>query len=60
MLDPAYAGLFGAFTAWVLGGRGVYPFSADKLAPDAGGGLTANRLDASGFQSRLDKRARGS
>ncbi len=39
VLDPAYDGLFEEPTAWVLGGRGVYPFRGAKLAPDGPGGL---------------------
>ena len=34
VLDVAYDGMFSPLTAWVLGGRGVYPFSGRKLLPD--------------------------
>lgn len=37
ILDEAYDGVFrGALTAWMLGGAGLYPFSADRLIPDSG------------------------
>ena len=52
VLDQAYAAHFIDFTAWVLGGRSVYPFGRAKLAPDGPGGLAvpwrARRLDAAG------------
>lgn len=35
ILDCAYDGMFEGRTAWVLGGRGVYPFSGSKLLPDS-------------------------
>ncbi len=34
VLDDAYAPLFSAPTAWVMGARGVYPIAHDRLAPD--------------------------
>lgn len=34
ILDDAYANLFDAPTAWVMGARGVYPIGHDRLAPD--------------------------
>ncbi len=35
VLDPAFGSMFGPLTAWLLGGKGVYPFSRPKLLPDA-------------------------
>ena len=35
ILDEAYANLFDAPAAWVMGAQGVYPIAHDRLAPDA-------------------------
>ena len=37
VLDSAFSPLFEGFTAYLLGGRGVYPFAAGALEPDAAG-----------------------
>lgn len=34
ILDEAYANLFDAPVAWVMGAKGVYPIAHDRLAPD--------------------------
>ncbi|MBI1393781.1 MAG: ligase-associated DNA damage response endonuclease PdeM [Alphaproteobacteria bacterium] len=41
VLDEAYDGMFDGLTAWVLGGRGVYPFSGRKLLSDRRSAPTA-------------------
>ncbi|MGF1543895.1 MAG: ligase-associated DNA damage response endonuclease PdeM [Parvularculaceae bacterium] len=51
VLDAAYEGLFGELTAWVLGGKGVYPFASRKLAPDGPGG--ARVVDKSPWRAHL-------
>ncbi|WDI31463.1 ligase-associated DNA damage response endonuclease PdeM [Hyphococcus flavus] len=38
ILDRAYAKLFSAPVAWVMGADGVYPITAENLAPDMVGG----------------------
>lgn len=43
ILDEAYADLFDAPTAWVMGAKGVYPIAHDRLAPD---GVTGERRRA--------------
>lgn len=34
VLDEAYDGMFGELTAWVMGARGVYPFTSGALVRD--------------------------
>lgn len=46
VLDTAFAPLFDNPVAFALGARGVYPFSADRLLPDA------NAVERNGRQNR--------